>query len=175
MNTAISGSRTFTDREFVEHVIDRLLERGDGIIIGDAPRGVDFFAFQHLSQKRGIRRDRWSRYIANWNKFGKMAGVERNARMIKNADQLIAIFADGLRTPGTSNAVEIATSKGIPIYVFHQGAWLLEGNADLEVDRWLKVHSSDRSLFPSYARTMSRGQTPPQSGRGSCRRRSRRA
>lgn len=43
--------------------------------------------------------------------------------MIADADKLIAVFADGPKTPGTSNAVMWANRKGIPVFVYHDGNW----------------------------------------------------
>ena len=127
MNVAISGSRTFTDRRFVEKVVARLLERGDFIIIGDAASGVDLFAWDYL--RTYAPPDRWWREIADWHELGKVAGHIRNGHMIENAEQLVTIFADGLRSAGTSDCLNQAARKGIPIYVYHQGHWTFEGPA----------------------------------------------
>lgn len=124
MNTAISGSRTFTDRRFVERVVERLLERGDHIIIGDAPSGVDFFAFERLSW---ADKTRWTRYVAHWTLFGKGAGHERNGRMLDHpAELLVAIYAPGPYTPGTSDCIVQAIDREIPVHVYREGFWLLK-------------------------------------------------
>ena len=125
MNVAISGSRTFTDRDLVEHVVARLLERGDFIIIGDAPSGVDLFAYEALYGWPGPS-PQCRVYYAEWSKFGRAAGHERNGRMIADADLLVAIFAHGPRTPGTSNALGQALRRNLPAYVYHEGRWALE-------------------------------------------------
>ena len=51
MKTAISGSRTFRDRALVESVVDRLIESGDHIILGDAPSGVDRMAVEYVEHR----------------------------------------------------------------------------------------------------------------------------
>jgi len=123
MNVAISGSRTFRDRGFVERIIDRLMERGDFILYGDAPEGVDLFVDDYCVNA-GI--DDARIYKAHWKTFGKGAGHERNARMIEDADMLIAVFAQGPRTPGTSNACRLALARGLPVHIFHEGVWTLD-------------------------------------------------
>lgn len=135
MNVAISGSRTFTDRRFVELVVERLLARGDHIIIGDAPNGVDDFAWDYLKQR--VHWAHWTRYIAHWTLHGRAAGHERNGRMLDHpADQLIAIFAPGEFTPGTQNCVQQAFAKSIPIFTFHEGAWFLSDDLGAIAEGW---------------------------------------
>jgi hypothetical protein len=120
MNVAISGSRSFRDRHLVELVMDRLYDRGDFILYGDAPSGVDDFVNNYQRDYGEPSRARL--YHAHWKTLGKGAGHERNGRMIADADMLIAIFSPGRPTPGTSNAFNQARSKHIPIFVFH-GYW----------------------------------------------------
>ena len=122
MRVAISGSRTFPDRHLVERVIERRLWAGDFIVIGDAPAGVDLFAWEYL-KRQGIHRAHWQREIARWKEFGIPAGHERNGRMLRDADELIAIYAPGPLTRGTTDAVEQALAKGIPVHVYHEGQW----------------------------------------------------
>lgn len=122
MRVALSGSRTFpaSDAHLVEHVLERLLERGDFIIIGDAPDGVDAFAYDYLEY---IPSDRWKRYYANWHNLGRAAGHFRNGDMLETADMLIAMFAPGQLTPGTQDACRQAAARRLPIHVFHEGKW----------------------------------------------------
>lgn len=122
MKVAISGSRTFTDRALVEAVIDRLIVREDTILFGDAPNGVDRMVAEYVYHMADNVRD-WQEYPAEWERYGKRAGHLRNEWMIHDAEGLIAIFAPGQRTPGTSNAVQQARRKGIPIAIYHDGVW----------------------------------------------------
>lgn len=50
----------------------------------------------------------------------------RNSVIVDRADMLVALFAPGPRTPGTSDTVRKALAKGIPVHVFHEGRWLTE-------------------------------------------------
>ena len=123
MKVAISGSRTFTDRELVERVIDRLIVRQDFILFGDAPNGVDRFVAEYLQGPAADEVFNWQEYPAEWERYGKRAGHLRNEWMIHDAEALIAIFAPGPRTPGTSNALSQAMKKGIPWALYHYGVW----------------------------------------------------
>lgn len=138
MKVAISGSRGpdpsrgrktgWDDMDTIARVVDRLIDRGDveRINVGDAPSGVDAQVAEYLEV--GPRADEvpssfWKVYEARWDVEGKPAGHNRNAWMISESDELIALFADGPKTPGTSNAVECAKRRGIPVHEYHEGRW----------------------------------------------------
>jgi hypothetical protein len=134
--TAISGSRGpdpargrptgWTNIDLVERVMRRLLETGKQINVGDAPSGVD----RHVAEiwdgaewTEAYPSDYVKTYEARWEIEGRRAGHNRNAWMISESDELVALFADGPLTPGTSDAVECARRKGIPIHAYHEGHW----------------------------------------------------
>lgn len=48
----------------------------------------------------------------------------RNQQIVDHSDMLIAVFARGPRSSGTSDTVERALEKGIPTHVWHNGSWL---------------------------------------------------
>ena len=48
---------------------------------------------------------------------------ERNERVVKGADRLIAFFSPLGRSPGTSDAIRIAERYSIPIDVYQDGTW----------------------------------------------------
>jgi hypothetical protein len=47
----------------------------------------------------------------------------RNQKIVDKAGMLIAVFAPGPRSPGTSHTVSRALAKGIPVHVWHAGRW----------------------------------------------------
>lgn len=135
---AISGSRApdpargrmtgWTDFDLVERIVHRLMDRPDveRVNVGDAPSGVDAMVLEVT--EAGPRADEkpssWLRiYEARWEVEGRRAGHNRNAWMISESHELIALFAPGPRTPGTTNAVECARRRGIPIRIYHEGVW----------------------------------------------------
>jgi hypothetical protein len=129
VKVAISGSRGFPDRDLVERVLERLIERQAYVLIGcgrtrnevRCTEGVDKWAHEYL--RRADPRT-WDPVYAEWDLWGKRAGMIRNELMIHNADELIAFLAPGPPTPGTSNAIERAQRKGIPMHVYHEGRWV---------------------------------------------------
>ena len=138
MRVAISGSRGpdpergrptgWTDAHLVTRILRRLADRDDveRVNVGDAPSGVDALVLECFEGDELLehRPSSWLRvYEARWREEGKRAGHNRNAWMIYESDELIALFAPGPRTPGTSNAVECARRKGIPVHIYHEGQW----------------------------------------------------
>jgi hypothetical protein len=105
----------------------RILEAGHEINVGDAPSGVD----RHVAEV--FDGAEWTEvypstavqtYEARWKIEGRAAGHNRNAWMISESGALVALFAPGPRTPGTTNAVECARRKGIPVVEYHEGQWI---------------------------------------------------
>ena len=47
----------------------------------------------------------------------------RNTRLVEKADMLVAVFAPGPRSPGTSDTLRKAIAKPIPVHVYHEGRW----------------------------------------------------
>ncbi len=54
-------------------------------------------------------------YPAAWDTYGLKAGYIRNEEMADNADALIAIW-DG-KSRGTKHMIDIATRKGLRVYI----------------------------------------------------------
>ena len=124
---AFSGSRTFTDRPMIEELMRRLVKRWPHCLIrvGDAKRGVDWFV-AHEATRWGKWPDVQECYWPPEPATKRMrweAAHERNGRVIEGADFLIAIFAPGERTSGTSDAVKQARARHMPVYIYHEGRW----------------------------------------------------
>lgn len=103
MKTAIVGSRTITDYA-------RLLLALDGMeiteVVSGGAAGADALA------------ERWARennkkltvMPADWKKYGKSAGMVRNADIVKAAEVVIALW-DG-QSPGTKATISMAERDG---------------------------------------------------------------
>lgn len=133
---AFSGSRDFDAPELVERVVRRIVKRWPTcrIRVGDA-RGLDF-----LVGKEATRWGKWPEVErcywppAGSSKAEKWAAAhERNGRVVAGseenpgrAERLVALFAPGARSPGTSDAIAQAKTLGIPIDVYHGGRWTKE-------------------------------------------------
>lgn len=124
---AFSGSRKFTDRELVNHVFDRLYLRWPKMLVrvGDAKAGLDVMAAEEAT-RRGIPLDVQECYWPPWPSTKQErweAAHERNGRVIQDADLLVAFYADGAKSSGTTDAITQAKKRGIVVYTYHEGRW----------------------------------------------------
>lgn len=101
MNVAIIGSRTFTDYERAKEFLAALDLNISRIISGGA-RGADAIAERYAAE-HGIP---ITVYPADWERYGRGAGMIRNKQIVADADVVIA-FWDGA-SKGTKNSVELA-------------------------------------------------------------------
>lgn len=53
----------------------------------------------------------------------RVRAYRRNQQIVDKAGALVAIYAPGPRSPGTSDTVRRALEKGIPVWVWHRGRW----------------------------------------------------
>lgn len=124
---AFSGSRKFRDAELVKRVMDRLVQRWPECLIrvGDARDGLDPMVAQ-LAVSHGKVPDVQECYWPPWpsTKWQRAeAANERNSRVVQDADCLIAFYAPGPKSNGTTNAVTQAKRRGIVVYVYHESQW----------------------------------------------------
>lgn len=109
----IAGTRTFDDYELLKKTMDHLLQNIDDeiiVICGEA-RGADTLGKKY-AKERGYK---VRSFPANWELYGKKAGMIRNRRMAMAADALVA-FHDGV-SPGTKNMIEEAKARGLKVRV----------------------------------------------------------
>jgi hypothetical protein len=120
---AIVGSRGFTDTMLVQRCVRRLLALHDNLrIVSGGARGADRqaeLAAAELDVPIVI-------HPAEWDRFGRSAGFRRNETIVNDADMLVAFFADGPRSRGTTHSLSLALTKGIPVHVYHGGTWSLK-------------------------------------------------
>lgn len=114
MRLIVAGSRTCDDWELVKTTLDRLTRRLDKkklVVLSGGAKGADKlgerWAFESMVG--------YEVYRADWDKYGKAAGMKRNAEMVKAADVLIA-FWDG-KSPGTEAIIDMAYKQGLKVKV----------------------------------------------------------
>ena len=111
MKYIIAGGRKFCDSVLMNRVLRKLLTRDDSVIVGGAPGadtlGQDWADYHQLD---------YEVMKANWSKYGKRAGVLRNAEMAEAGDALVA-FWDG-ESKGTRHMIDTALSKGLEVHVY---------------------------------------------------------
>lgn len=107
MRTIICGSRTIVGSELLAYAMERLFWPIKEVLSGGA-LGADTVgeAWAKLNGRRVTR------YLPDWNQYGKRAGLVRNARMVEDAGAIIAMW-NGI-SKGTIHTLTLAQEKGLP-------------------------------------------------------------
>ena len=111
MKLAIVGSRKFHNYRYLENLLEPIKESIEWIISGGA-KGVDTLA-ERYARKHNIP---FLLFPANWDRYGKRAGLMRNQQIVDEADHMIAIPTS--TSKGTRDSIRRARAKGIPVEVF---------------------------------------------------------
>ena len=110
MKIVIAGSRNFHDYQLLCQTLAPERPCITQVLTGGA-RGADQLSFR-WALKHHIR----SRcFAADWERFGKTAGVRRNHQMAQAGDMLLA-FWDG-RSAGTQHMISCMQQLGKPVVV----------------------------------------------------------
>lgn len=111
----IAGSRDFQDQKLLYETMDKLLQnkrrREKIVVICGMAKGADLMGARY-AKDRGYK----IRYFpAEWDKYGKKAGMIRNEEMAKNADALVAFWNSV--SPGTKNMIETAAKYNLAVRI----------------------------------------------------------
>ena len=108
MKVIVAGGRDFVERSGDRvRLRNTLLKLGATEVVCGMARGADMFGHR-VAKEIGLP---IAEFPAEWDRFGKRAGMIRNAEMANYADALIA-FPGG---QGTLNMVAEADRRGLPI------------------------------------------------------------
>lgn len=141
---AIVGSREFNDETVVERVVCGLVAddavvtiisggaRGADSLVRETCRRLGFhFCLEDVSDPYGLTHlpmpHHFCEMKADWRPNGRYnprAGYERNARLVRHASMVIALFAPGPRSGGTTDTIERARAAHLPTHIFHEGRWV---------------------------------------------------
>ena len=112
MKTIIAGGRDFEDFSLLKRVLEQEIPwKITSVVCGGATGADENGEIWALSQKIPVEY-----FNANWNKFGKSAGVRRNTEMAKNAEALI-VFWDG-KSKGTRNMLQTAHKYKLKTFLY---------------------------------------------------------
>lgn len=115
MKTIIAGSRAIDDWAML-YVAVNWARVAEGIevteVVSGNARGVDLLG-ELYAEKYNLP---LHKFPADWETYGKSAGMIRNKQMLKNAEALIAVW-DG-KSKGTENMIDIARKAGLKVYVY---------------------------------------------------------
>ena len=108
MKVCIVGSRDFPQMKQVEEYVNSLPE-GTTVVSGGA-RGVDTVA-EEAASKRGLQVEVFK---ADWERYGKIAGMIRNRTMLSTLtkDDKVVAFWDG-HSHGTNHSISCASGLGL--------------------------------------------------------------
>lgn len=131
INVAVAGSRKFKDKKFVIAILEEFRKIvGNFHVISGGAEGPDIWAATWASDSKmsipTVHPARWDdidrpgaviRYHKNNQPYDAAAGIYRNQFVINDADVLLAFMDVNNPTPGTSDAIERARKKGIPVII----------------------------------------------------------
>ena len=126
MRILVTGSRKWADQTTVWDALS--IVTGNAfragchsiVVVHGCARGADMFAEEWVSMHS---REDWpvraDRHPANWQRYGKAAGMRRNREMVQaGADVCLAFVLDDSR--GATQCAELAEAEGIPTCWFRQ-------------------------------------------------------
>lgn len=115
MRIIVCGSRGITGINYISKCMEYVEKFTDITIITGGARGVDTIAL-NIANDIGYNTEV---YPADWNRYGRSAGMIRNRRMLDTGCDLVVAIYDKVKTPGTSNMVDIAKLAGVPVVEFY--------------------------------------------------------
>lgn len=107
MRIVVTGGRDYRNWETVRRVLDGI--QPDSVYVGDAT-GLDAMAAEWCDSRCVSHQI----FVANWDKFGKLAGPIRNEEMLRKAgrDAIVIAFPGG---KGTANCVREAMKLNMTV------------------------------------------------------------
>lgn len=122
MIVLVCGDRDWTDEKMIEAELQKLPK--GSIVVHGACRGADTIA-GNIAKRLGFE---VRPYPANWNEFGKRAGVIRNREMLQreNPNLVIAFHKNLDRSKGTKDMVTVAKEAGVRVKIAPQPASLFD-------------------------------------------------
>jgi YspA, cpYpsA-related SLOG family len=115
----VCGSRTWNDREAMRAFLWRWLDDVTVLINGGA-RGVDLMAAELAHEFAEFGLPTIETYPADWDQYGKPAGIIRNGQMLdESKPDVVIAFVDKPLTSsrGTFDMVTRAMAAGVTSYV----------------------------------------------------------
>lgn len=111
MRTIIAGSRSCRNFSDVMHAV-----AASGIAITEVVSGHANGADKLGEQYAKTAQIPCKIFEADWNRFGRSAGPQRNLEMARYAEALIAVW-DG-QSPGTRHMIDCARRHNLTVFVY---------------------------------------------------------
>ena len=111
----IAGSRVFTDyeqaRDYIDFCISKIRKENKVIIVSGGAKGADLLG-ERYAKENGFKIEK---YLPDWGKYGKSAGVKRNKTMVEISDYVIC-FWNGM-SKGTKSTIDFSKRLEKPLKV----------------------------------------------------------
>lgn len=127
MRIIVTGSRDYANREHLFACLDLHLavachDRGEPLrVVHGGARGADSLAQEWYESRKAanyILLHEPEVHRADWDTFGKKAGILRNIKMAAlGADRCVAFLQLGAANKGTRHMIKVATGHGIPVQI----------------------------------------------------------
>lgn len=111
----VAGGRDFDNYGLLSSVLTEYIGSKEVVIISGTARGADRLG-ERFAADNGIE---VRRFPANWNEYGKSAGIIRNCEMANYAGQATGVlfaFWDG-KSRGTKHMITFAKKRGLEVHV----------------------------------------------------------
>lgn len=116
MKAIVCGGRSYSDSKYLEQVMDLCLGWWNlTCVITGGAKGADSLAHQ-WALKRGLATEV---HMADWDTYGKPAGMIRNREMLTIGQPNVVIAFPG--TTGTENMITISRKAGVPVFIPGEG------------------------------------------------------
>ena len=116
MKIAIAGSRHYNDYEqaakYIGMCLDNISATEKHIIISGGCKGADAIG-ERFAKEKGYE---IQFFLAEWDKYGKAAGIVRNKKIAEAADIIICFWDE--KSKGTKSLIEYAKELKKTIFVY---------------------------------------------------------
>ena len=114
MKVIIAGGRDFNNYDLLKTKCDKIFTKSKNLeIVSGKAKGVDSLGELYAKENDFPIKE----FYADWNMYGKSAGVIRNSEMGDYADALIA-FWDG-KSPGTKHMIDYMKKLNKPTRIVY--------------------------------------------------------
>lgn len=96
------GGRDFQDYQPLKTTLEKIIQPDDIIVSGGCPTGADFLAERYAREHKHTIKI----YPAEWDKYGRSAGLRRNAQIVADSDEVVAFWDH--KSAGTGSTIRLA-------------------------------------------------------------------
>lgn len=115
----VTGSRDWDNKQTIDHALFNYWYTAgrvnDIVLVEGGAKGADALA-KGCWEAAGLQTEQ---YPADWDQYGKRAGILRNLRMLDTQPEAVLAFIKR-NSPGATHAATEAERRGIPVYYYRE-------------------------------------------------------